>query len=288
MPDSPTSEGSQPIPLTGKDAFRLAARQWDPAGEPLGHVGVVHGLGEHSGRYDELARWLSGAGYRVIAFDLRGHGLTAGKRGHVSDYEILLDDIDCLRQLLAANSGHLPQFLFGHSLGGNLILNYALRRRPALTGLVVSSPLLRLTSTPSIWTRTATRMINQLWPSCTINTGVRSDQLSHDPQTVADRDSDPLVHTRVSVRLAVEMVDNGEWVLEHASQLKLPLLLLHGNADRLTSPEATRAFAVNVHSPCELYLSPDGYHELHREVDRQMTFERIIGWLGTCHQDHKS
>lgn len=268
-----------PFTLRAKDSLELSARRWEPTSDCVGQIGIVHGLGEHSGRFAEFAQWLAGAGYRVVTFDHRGHGLTEGKRGHVGDYGWLLDDIDCLLAQMAADKPLLPTFLLGHSLGGNLVVNHVLRRRPELDGIVISSPLFRPTTAPPAWKRRAARLINRIAPSFTLNTGVRAINLSHDPECVQGREADPLVHNRVSVRLAIQMLEAGEWAFEHAQELTLPVLLMHGDEDKITCPAATRSFASRVTAPCELYVSVHGYHELHRETDRENAFSHVIAWL---------
>ncbi len=265
--------------LSAADGSSLAAWRWEPVGTPRGNIGIVHGLGEHSGRYAELAQCLTGAGYRVIAFDHRGHGLTAGKRGHVANYSLLLDDIACLITQLTSVGPSLPCFLYGHSLGGNLVLNYALRRQPQLAGLVISSPLLEPTAPPPLWKRAVAHMLDYVWPSLTLSTGVTTTKLFHDPDAIASRESDPLVHDRVSARLGIQMLSAGLWALKHAHELTLPCFLMHGDADKITSPAATRIFAEHVGSPSELYISAQGLHELHREADREETFRRITDFL---------
>ncbi len=174
MSNSEGTHRSEQLTLTSADGYSLAARLWEPADEPIGNVGVVHGLGEHSGRYAELAQWLNRAGYRVLAFDHRGHGLTAGIRGHVADYSLFADDISCLTDRLATVGPSLPSYLFGHSLGGNLVLNYVLRRAPTLAGLVISSPLLEPTTHPSFLKRAAAQVLDRVWPSFTLPTRIKA------------------------------------------------------------------------------------------------------------------
>ncbi len=280
MSETQSNLPSNSFSLMASDGLPLVGRRWDPTGTAIANVGIIHGLGEHSGRYDELAQRLNRAGYRVVTFDHRGHGLTAGKRGHVADYSLLLDDIECMVAELSNAGPPLPGFLFGHSLGGNLALSYMLRRQPrTIAGLVITSPLLEPTTNPPILKRGAARVLNYVWPSFTFDTGITAAKLSHDPDALTRDESDPLVHHRVSARLAIQMLAAGRWLLDHASELKTPLLLLHGDEDPVTSPMATRKFAERVKTPCELYISAHDYHELHRESDREATFQRIVAWL---------
>ena len=124
---------------TTPDGQKLFGREWLPDQAPLGVVCLVHGLGEHTGRYTHLANALTAEGYALAGYDLRGHGRSEGKRGHASSYEALLDDIELLLKAVNEQFSGSPTFLYGHSLGGNLVLNYVLRRKPGLTGVIVDS-----------------------------------------------------------------------------------------------------------------------------------------------------
>lgn len=258
------------------DGHCLFARQWQQTGPVVGDVIIVHGLGEHSGRYAEVAGYLTGAGYCVASFDQRGHGRTTGKRGHVSRYDRLLRDIDCA---LAKFVTDRPCFLYGQSLGGNLVLNYVLRHRPKLAGIVVTSPLLQLTVAPSTWKQLLARALNLVYPAYSFDSGLQAEDMSHDADAVRAYRSNPLVHRRVSARLAVEMLRAGRYALQHAGEITMPLLLLHGAQDRVTSPQATCALAERIGTLCELYIAENGFHELHWETDRAETLRRIVTWL---------
>jgi len=264
---------------TARDGLRLFTRSWEPGSEPLGAVGIVHGLGEHSGRYEEFAQQLAQSGYRVLAFDQRGHGRTPGPRGHVRDYDLLLDDIGMLVQEAAERSDGRPVVLYGHSLGGNLVLNYVLRRKSCLTGVIAASPLLRPAVRLPWWKEAAGRVMNRVWPRFSFDVGVDDSALTHDMAALAARKQDPWIHRRVSARLGAQMLDAGRWALEHAERLRLPALVMHGDADTATSPEATREFAHRAGSNCTLRIWPGLYHELHWERGRSEIIQDIIQWL---------
>jgi alpha-beta hydrolase superfamily lysophospholipase len=242
-------------------------------------VVIVHGLGEHSGRYGEVARHLTAAGYLVLAFDLRGHGRTEGPRGHARGFGILLDDVDEVVGEAAGRGRALPAFLYGHSLGGSIVLNYALRRQPQLAGLVVSSPLLQPTIAPGAWRVTLARTLQRIWPALTFANTVDPADLSRDPEVVRAYREDPLVHRRVSVRLGTQMLRAGRWALAHADGLRVPTLLMHGTADSLTSPAASRLFARRAENLCQLRLWDGCFHELHWERERAAVLEFVVDWL---------
>ncbi|HUG17484.1 MAG TPA: lysophospholipase [Planctomycetaceae bacterium] len=271
----------KPLELTGKDGHELFARTWQAGESVTAEIGIVHGMGEHSGRYADVANYLCRAGYRVSAYDQRGHGRTAGRRGDVSSYDLLLDDLDEFVSRLRAHMVDSKLFLYGHSFGGNVVLNYALRRKPALSGLVITSPLLRPTKTPPLWKRLFAHTCYRICPAFRLPMGIDSRGLSHDRKVVQAYKTDMLNHSVISARLAVETLDAGEWALVHARELELPLLLMHGSFDAITSSAASREFAENVESSCLFKLWPGLFHELHNEPERLEVLEMIAGWLQT-------
>lgn len=265
--------------LETRDGQQLFGRVWQPESQPVGVVNLVHGLGEHSGRYHHLAGALVGAGFALVSFDLRGHGCSGGPRGHAPSHELVFEDIDSLLRESARRYPGVPSFLYGHSLGGNLVLNYGLRRQPGLAGVIATSPWLRLAFAPPAWKVMIGRLMDRLVPRFTLPSGIDPVDLSHDPAVVSAYVNDPLVHDRLSARLGVGALENGQWALEHAGEFSLPLLLLHGGADRCTSADASREFARKAGSRCTLKIFDGLYHELHNEYEREEVISLIINWL---------
>ncbi len=130
------------------DGLQLFGQSWQPEDQPRAVICLVHGMGEHSGRYGHVADRLTQACYSVFAFDLRGHGKSPGPRGHTPSYEALLNDVNFFLNEVDKNFPELPLFLYGHSLGGNLVLNYVISRQPKLKGVIVTGPWLRLAFEP--------------------------------------------------------------------------------------------------------------------------------------------
>lgn len=269
----------QQLEWSASDKTRLYAQLWQPDGDPRGSIAIVHGLGEHSGRYAHVAGHLVDAGYIVIAFDQRGHGRSEGRRGHASSYDILLDDLSLLVSEAFHRCSRRPVFLYGHSMGGNLVLNFALRRELPVNGLVVTSPVLRPTSPPAGWKLAAGRILNRVWPRFSLDNGVDPNDLTHDEAVVAAYRNDPLVHRRVSARLGTALLAAGQWAIDHAAQLSCPLLLMHGSADRLTSPAATAEFASRLEGRCDLKIWDGLFHELQWERERDNVVRFTIDWL---------
>jgi acylglycerol lipase len=263
------------------DKLQFYFQGWEPETSTRAVVCLVHGLGEHTGRYAHVAAALNDAGYAVLGCDLRGHGKSEGLRGHTPTYDALMDDIGRLLDEAAQRYPGKAQFIYGHSLGGNLVLNYALRRKPSLAGVVSTSPAIRVAEPLPATQLTLAKVMNKLQPTMQMPNGLKLDGLARDPEVIRAYKSDPLVHDKISVRLAVEMLQAGEWALAHAAEFPLPLLLVHGSADQLTSAAATQEFAGKVRGDCTLKIWDGFYHETHNEPEKAEVLGFMVGWLQT-------
>jgi alpha-beta hydrolase superfamily lysophospholipase len=257
----------------------LYGRRWLPEGEPIAAVGLVHGLGEHGGRYDHVAAALTAAGYAVFAFDLRGHGRSGGRRGDTR-FGPCMDDIDRLLADAADAVPGKPRFLYGHSLGGLLVLTYGLRRRAtALAGIVSSGAALRSPLREQRMKVTAARLLAPVVPWLTMPTGLDSDLISRDPAVVSAYCADALVHDQASVAFARDAIAAGDAGLAGAGSFTTPSLILHGGADRLTLPEGSRRFAGAAPGDCRLIVYDGLYHEIHNEPEQGEVLADIVAWL---------
>ena len=261
------------------DDLDLYARAWEPNREPKASIMLVHGLGEHVVRYDHVAAALTEAGYAMLGFDLCGHGKSGGPRGHTTSYDALMDDIAAFSVQVDKRYPGLPIFLYGHSLGGNLVLNYALRRKPDLRGVIATGPWLKLAFAPPASQVTLGRLMNGIAPGFTQHSKLNTNGLSHDQAVVSAYENDPLVHDKISVRLFVEMYETGNWALDHAAEFPLPLLLLHGSADPITSAEASQEFAEKAGDKVTLKIWDGLYHEIHNEPEKAEVFKVMLDWL---------
>jgi len=261
-----------------EDGLQLYAQNWQPEMKPQAAVCLIHGLGEHSGRYSHVARFLNKSGYTLIAIDLRGHGKSEGRRGHTPSYETLMNDISHLLQMAKKRYPDCPLFLYGHSLGGNLVINYALRSNPRLNAVIASAPLLRTFFDLPIWKMAMARIMRYLWPTFSTSNGLNVKNLSRDARVVHDYQNDPLVHDRVTTCF-LDIRHAGLWALEYAAKFSLPLLLMHGDADRITSPQASREFAAKMGDRCTLKIFNGLYHEIHNEPESEVVFSCLSEWL---------
>jgi alpha-beta hydrolase superfamily lysophospholipase len=222
---------------------------------------------------------LSKAGYALVGCDMRGHGHSGGARGHTPSYEALLEDIAVLLNRIRAGFANVPVFLYGHSLGGNLVINFALRRKPRIEGVIASAPWLGLATRPPFAKVVTARVANVIAPGLAQDWGLETAALSRAAVVVKDYDDDPLVHGLISARLFVGAYDAGRWALAHAAEFPLPLLLMHGTADRVTSAKASREFALRLGPKVTLRVWEGWYHELHNEPGRAQVLQVILKWM---------
>lgn len=257
------------------------AQGWKPE-QVKGVVCIVHGFNEHSSRYERPAQYLCNAGYAVLTYDGFGHGKTTGKRGHAPTYEATLDSV---KQILDAAEQRFPgvkKFLWGHSMGGGIVLNYLLRRKPNITGAIATGPLLKLGFEPPAFKVFLAKMMVNIYPAFTEKAELDSSAISRDKAEVKKYDADQYNHGKITAGTFLGFFEAGKWALEHAGELKTPLLIMHGTDDKLTSPEGTKLFAER--APKSLVTSKlwEGfYHELHNEpeADRNTVLGYMAGWL---------
>lgn len=253
--------------------------------EPEFHLLAIHGLGEHAGRYGWFASQIAEEGGNFSCLDLRGHGLSEGQRGHSPNYSQLLEDIADFIDSQCQEKG-TPLFLFGHSLGGGLALNYSLeadsyRKNPnnKLSGVIASAPLLRLSFQPPAWKLFLARKLVKSMPSFSLDRGIKPWVLTRDEEARRAYKADPLVHERVSAALTIGFFDAGETALAKANELQIPTLILHGEADQVTSIDASIEFADKAGKKADFKKFPNCYHELINEPERDQVAAAIVTWI---------
>lgn len=262
---------------------KLPGRVWC-AERPRAMVAIVHGLGEHSGRYAALAADLVRARCTVISLDLPGHGETLGPRGDVPSWTQLRDQ--AVPAMFTAPRGLpgqpvvLPRVLFGHSMGGALALDVALAHPREMSGVIASAPALR-TPMPPWWKLTLANIARATAPSAGFPNGIDESGISRDPEVVKGRADDPLVHDRISPRLYFEFNEAGQRVLRDARRLQVPALVLQGLGDRVIDPRGAQEFhAAAPKGLCRLITYPDAYHEIFNDPARDAAIRDVIRWLG--------
>lgn len=268
---------------TSSAGDNLAVQDWPlPAeGTPRAKVLLVHGLGEHAGRYDHVARLLNEWGFGVRGYDHHGHGASDGRRGALSHGLRLVDDLSDLVEAARRRIGpDLPIVLVGHSMGGLVAASAVARGKVKVDGLVLSSPALATFLTPV--QKLLMAVVPKVAPNLAVGNGLDPDFISHDPAVVAAYRADPLVHDRITGRLAAFINDEGPRVVRQAASWRVPTLLLYAGADRLVDPAGSRAFAAA--APREVVTAHclDGlYHEVFHEAPplAAPAFELLRQWL---------
>ncbi len=276
----------------GANDLTLFYRCWYPAIAPQtapvkGVVAIVHGLGEHSGRYCAVVNGLTSAGYAVFAFDNQGHGQSEGQRGHIDHWQDYRDNTRAFLRLVRQQVPTVPLFLMGHSLGGLIVLDYALRGAADLEfkafniqGLIVSAPPIQpMGGTVSSARILLARLLSGLLPRLTLKMGLDKSGLSRNPQISAQLADDPLVHSYVTLRWGSETLDAIEWVKAHVDQLTLPILITHGEADPIIAPAGSCQIFQQIQSSQKtLTLYPGSYHEPHNDFDAEVVVRDLVDW----------
>lgn len=265
--------------LECRDGECLEAAKWhDETAAPIGTVVIVHGLGEHFGRFEHLALEFVQRGFCVYSYDQRGHGRNAGKYGHVQDYSLLMEDIGSMLEAARLESGGMPCILYGHSLGGNEVLNYLLDHPDCVSAAIVSSPWIRLYVQPSERLTRIIRIIERLKPDFTFSNGIKLKLTTNNNKIIIKTETDKLFHKRISARLAIQAFEAGERALEHADDISIPVLLMHGTDDKITSFEASRELSLRANDNIHFKSWKDMYHELHNDTDSETVINYMCEW----------
>jgi acylglycerol lipase len=265
-----------------RDGIELPLYRWAAPGGRRARVALLHGLAEHAGRYAALAERLNAAGIELLAIDLRGHGHAPGKRARIDRFDDYLLDAEALLSVAAHDD--VPLFLMGHSMGGAIAALYAIERLPTsgyrLAGLILSSPALAPGRDVPRWMLTMSQIISRVWPGFPAMK-IDAALLSRNPEIVEANRNDPLVHhgsiparTGAEILLAMARIERGR------ADLRVPLLVYHGTADKLTEPDGSRAFGQHAGSPDKtLTLHDASYHETMNDLDRDRVIGELLTWI---------
>lgn len=267
-----TFAGAHEVPL-----FR---RAWRPTEPPRAVLINVHGLGDHSGLYGALADRMVASGFAVHAFDLRGNGRSPGKRGHVDSWGDYREDLRRFVELVGREEPGRPLFLLGNSLGGLIVLEYALYHPEGLRGVMAAAPPLGRLTVPPVLLALG-RVASRIWPSFTLKTGMDLSGLAQDPAVTAELLADPLFHRLGSARLSTEVQSAIARVQGRAAEFPLPLLVLHGSRDGMVPPDGSRTFVARVGHPDKRLIEyPEGRHVLFADTGREQVLADLERWIG--------
>jgi alpha-beta hydrolase superfamily lysophospholipase len=262
--------------VAGPSGDVLATRQWPSGGRrKLGSVLIVHGLGEHSGRYDHVARRLASKGLDVHGFDLRGFGASAGRRAYVNRWSEFHDDVEARLAHVRGLSRGRPVVLYGHSVGGLVALGYVLSDRPKPDMLVLTAPA--LDSAVPQWRRSLARALSGVVPRLALSNGFDASVLSRDPTVASNYVADPLTVHRSTVRLGAEAFREQDRVRAALDTLTVPTLVLHGEEDQLIPPSASEPLAGLASVNRMTY--PGLRHEIHNEPEWEAVLDDVVAWI---------
>jgi len=263
----------------GLDGLSLYFQEWQTEQNQKGVICLVHGLGEHSGRYEHWSALLNQAGYSVLTYDLRGHGKSGGSRGHINSFNEYLNDTDLLLIEAEARFPGTPCFLYGHSIGAIIACSYVLHRKPQLAGVILTGYASKTAVQEQKGKVLLANLLGLLAPKVTIPSGLDPSTISRDPEIVSLYVNDPMVHNKVSLGFGKGMMEGINWADQHASEWSLPVLFMHGESDKLSYVEGSREFASKIRGDCTLKIWPGLSHEVHNEPEKEEVFEFLHQWL---------
>ena len=267
----------------GKNGIKFYIRGWEPTNKrPKAVLALIHGLGEHTGRYVHVGKTMTDVGYALVGFDLRGHGKSGGARGHFPSLDVVMQDMRQFFKYLVQRYPDVPHFLYGHSLGGLLSLSYALQYNTGLNGVMVTGAALRSPLQEQKGKIAMVNVLGSILPTITVSSGLDATTISRDADVVKKYVNDPLVHDKTSLGLGKSATKAIEFCFAHAREFKPPLLIMHGAADKLTFPSGSEDFAKLVsenNKDVTLKLWDGLYHEVHNEPEKDEVFTVMIEWL---------
>jgi alpha-beta hydrolase superfamily lysophospholipase len=239
---------------------------------------LVHGFGEHISRYNHVAQFFVEANISVLGVDLIGHGNSEGRRGHVDSIEDYYNCIDSMIQHAKSDGNNLPLILYGHSMGGNVVLNYLINRdQNTFCCALATSPWLKLAMQPTAIQLFLAKTMNSIYPKLQQSGGLDITQISSVADVQTDYENDSLNHDKISVRLFNEIYNNGLLAIENAAKISIPLLVAHGDADEITSCSASKEFINNSTATGKWW--PGLRHETHNEHNKEEVISFYIEWV---------
>jgi alpha-beta hydrolase superfamily lysophospholipase len=264
----------------GQDGLKLYSQSWHPSGKTIAKLVIIHGVAEHSNRYLNLVNGLVEPGFALYAYDQRGHGNSEGQRGYIDSWAQYRTDLGIFLNRVKKHEPDLPLFIYGHSMGALVILDYLLQESNGLNGAIISgSPIDSSKAASPILILTA-RILSRVWPTFSMASPLQPDQLSCDARVVQAYVEDPDVFKTMTVRWGAEYLDAQERVKEHAADIKLPILIIHGGEDLICTPEGSEQLYATINSEDKtIKIYPSYFHEIHNEPGHIVVIEDIRNWM---------
>ncbi len=264
---------------SSKQNKKLFVQIWE-AKKPKALICLVHGQGEHSGRYLNVANYFNTQSFSVMAIDLQGHGKSDGKRGHILKLDEYLGNVEALVQEATSRFPNLPKVIYGHSMGGNVVANYILKNQDAnIQAIVLTSPWFKLAFEPPKFKVMLANLVRNIMPSYTEQNTLDGKGLSRDENVGKAYVSDELVHGDISASAFWALSQGGEVAIENAHLFSKPTLVMHGMADSITSHKGTQEFAEKNKQFVHFKGWENHFHELHNELNYEEKLQFIADWL---------
>ena len=259
---------------------QLFCQSWQPDTPPKATLFIVHGLGEHLGRYEEMALSMVERGIGVFAFDHRGHGGSDGKKGHAASVEQLIEDTEFALMKCRSLFLETPICIYGHSMGGQIAASFLKKiKSKELSRAIISSAWFELVSPPPPWQIKMIKQLKKIIPNLTLSNRLDPDLISSVTEEVALYKNDPKIHDRISFALFKALYTNGLKLLSENKLAKVPVLLCHGDGDRITAHTASERYAVNLGEKATFKNWPGSYHEPHHDKDKSKVIELYADWI---------
>mgnify|MGYP000212261072 CR=1 FL=1 len=253
---------------------------WLPEGKPRGVVAIDHGVGEHSSRYPHVVDALVKQGWAVYGYDKRGHGRSAGKRGHILRWEEYRSDISAYLDLIRKEQPGLPIFLYGHSLGSLTTLDFIMHYPEAVKGAIISGTAIEPVGVAKPSLIRLAKMLSAVLPGYTIQSSLDPSGLTRDEAACKAYVNDPLVHTKMTTRFGTEGLRTVAWIKSHPEKVIIPVLFVHGGADPVNTLAGAQSFFEGVASVDKIFkVYPGSLHEVHNDLDHAVLMADVIAWL---------
>ena len=263
-----------------KDGLNLFYQYWRPPQENQAVIVIAHGSGEHSGRYANVVNYFGDKNYLLYGFDFRGHGKSEGKIGHVMSWQEYREDLDCFLQFVRAKNPDKQVFLYSHSMGAQIALDYlTINGHQPLAGLIASAPAIAPPAASPLLILVG-KLLSIILPGFKLENGLDVNTISRDQEVVRAYSSDPLVSSKISARFASQFLACIDRVQSHAANIDIPVFIFHGEADQIIPVQGTLQFFDKISfSDKKLKIYQGGFHEPHNDVQKLEVFQDIERWL---------
>jgi len=272
--------GIERFEISSRGGIQIFCTVWQPGDPPKAVVFLVHGLGEHSGRYEEMASFFETHQIAVFAYDLRGHGQSEGKKGHAASVEQFVEDMEIALMKCRSLFIETPIFLFGHSMGGQIVATYLdTTKSKEISGAIISSAWFRIVTPPPSWQNVLIKKLALIAPSLTLSNRLNVKNISSVKAEVELYKNDPQIHDRLSIALFNSLFANGLRLTHDAQTSSIPVLICHGDRDQITAVLGSEQYANNLGENADLKLWEGSFHEIHHDFEKDKVMQYYVDWI---------